>query len=218
MLCSNNHDNGSVLIFLDGYMGWVPCWPWTNSALVCIIVAFVLGFFVVQCGMSRNAVCVVILPSSCAVQTHYNDDDGSALIFVGWMYAWNGCWPWSNSAYVCIAACVLEFDGVTGVQLMQYEVVISPSCAIEIHSIMVMTALRWSSILECIMGPVSCWPWTNSAYVYIAWIWHVLLQYDVVIILSSSYAVQIHYNGDDGSALIVVGWMYVMGLVLTLNK
>ena len=85
-------------------------------------------------------------------------------------------------------------------------------------TIMVMTALRWSSILECIMGPVSCWPWTNSAYVYIAWIWHVLLQYDVVIILSSSYAVQIHYNGDDGSAFIVVGWMYVMGVVLTLDK
>ena len=43
------------------------------------------------------------------------------------------CWRWTISAYVCIAACVLEFDGVTGVQLMQYEVVISPSYAVEIH-------------------------------------------------------------------------------------
>ena len=55
---------------------------------------------------------------------------------------------------------------------------------------MVMAALRWSSILECIMGLVSCLPWTNSAYVYIAWIWHVLLRYGVVINLSLSSAVQ----------------------------
>ena len=81
------------------------------------------------------------------------------------------------------------------------------------------TVLPWSSILECIMGPVSCWTWTNSAYVCIAWIWHVLLQYEVIIILSSSCAVQIYYNGDHGgSTLIFVGWMYVMGVVLTLNK
>ena len=51
-----------------------------------------------------------------------------------------------------------------------------------------MAALRWSSILECIIGPVLCWPWTSSAYVYIAWIWHVLLQYDVIIISLLSYA------------------------------
>ena len=107
-------------------MGRVLCWSWTNSALVCIIVAFVLGACVVQSGISRNAVWVVILYSPCAVQTHHNDDDGSGLIFVGCMYAWNGYWLWPNSAYVCIAVCVLEFDGVTGVQWMRHEIVIVP--------------------------------------------------------------------------------------------
>ena len=60
--------------------------------------------------------------------------------------------------YVCIAACVLEFDDVTGVRFkfIQNEVLILPSHTIEIH-------------YNCdIMGLVSCWPWTNSAYVYIA--------------------------------------------------
>ena len=42
------------------------------------------------------------------------------------------------------------------------------------------------------------------------------MQYEVVI--SPSCAVQIHYNGADGSVLIFVGCMYETGVVLSLDK
>ena len=41
-------------------------------------------------------------------------------------------------------------------------------------------------------------------------------QYEVVT--SPSRAVQIHYNGADGSVLIFVGCMYETGVVLSLDK
>ena len=37
------------------------------------------------------------------------------------------CWRWMISAYVCIAACVLELGGVVGDRNNMHEVAISPS-------------------------------------------------------------------------------------------
>ena len=75
---------------------------------------------------------------------------------------------WTNRPYVCIACCVrlnlnvlwLAFDPVC------YEVVFSPSlCVVQMHYIiMAITALRRSSLVEC-MERALCCPCTNSAYV-----------------------------------------------------
>ena len=95
---------------------------------------------------------------------HYNGIDGSALIFVGWIY---GTGAVLDKQAVRLHCCVrlnlnvllFAFDPV------RYKVVISPSCVVQIHYIiMAITALRWSSLVEC-MERVLCWPWINSAYV-----------------------------------------------------
>ena len=72
---------------------------------------------------------------------------------------------------------------------------------------MAMAALRWSWSVEC-YGTVSCHTWTNRMYVCVyPWIgrcywWS--MQYNV-----SLRAVQIHYNGDDGSACVDFSWLNV---------
>ena len=68
---------------------------------------------------------------------------------------------------------------------------------------MAMATLRWSLSVEC-MKRVPCCPWTNRMYVCIA---ACALELGGVIddrcsMRSSLRAVQIHYNGDDGSACV----------------
>ena len=49
------------------------------------------------------------------IQIYCNGDDGSALLGLGWLNAWNGCrvaFGRTVRTFACIAACVLEFDGV----------------------------------------------------------------------------------------------------------
>ena len=63
---------------------------------------------------------------------------------------------------------------------MAYEVVISPSYVIYLSTctlIMAMTTLHWSSFVNR-MERVSCCPWTDSAYVFIA---SCVLEFDVII-------------------------------------
>ena len=60
----------------------------------------------------------IVIPPSRSVQIYYNEnDDGSALILVRWMYRMGivSCWPWANSAYVYEVYCwiwhvILVFD------------------------------------------------------------------------------------------------------------
>ena len=91
---------------------------------------------------------------------------------------------------------------------MQYKVVISLWCArIDLRSLNMWDGCRVVRL------------WTNSSYVHIAWIgrcYWCLMQYEVVISLSC--AVQIRYNGNGGSALIFVCWMYGTCVVLSLDE
>ena len=97
--------------------------PWTNSAYVCISIAWIRVI-----GDRWSIIKVVVIQfSSCAVPTRCNDNDGSVLILVDWMYATVLFWRWTNSWYVRIAACALEFGGAMYWWSIQYEVVISPS-------------------------------------------------------------------------------------------
>ena len=138
------------------------------------------------------------------------------------------CWPWTNSAYV------LKFDGVIGVRC-NTRAVILPSCAIlpsEYTTIMLITALHWSSLVDC-MERVSCRSCTIRSYVCItACEWSnstVLLVLDAVgpayqttscnFIFMRHFAFRIqHYNINNGRAPIFVGWMYGTGAVLTLDE
>ena len=100
-----------------------------------------------------------------------------------WMYVyvWNGTvsprWPWTKRRCVCtgvlVDRCVFDFEGVIRVRYtIQYEVVISPWCTVQIHCNngndgCVSTPPGWTH------GTVPCWPWTNRLYVCIVY-WGVL--------------------------------------------
>ena len=79
---------------------------------------------------------------------------------------WNGCRVgrlWTNSSYVHIA-----WTGRCYWCLMQYEVVISLSCAVQIRY----NGDGGSALIFvcCMYRTVSCCPWTNSVCVCVAWI------------------------------------------------
>ena len=68
----------------------------------------------------------VVISPSCAVQIHCNDDDdGSTLILFVECMERVLCWPWTNSAYVCIAVCVLKFGCSIGVRCNLHDVATS---------------------------------------------------------------------------------------------
>ena len=83
--------------------------------------------------------------------------------------------------------------------------------------------LRWPSFVEWCMELVLRWSLTNRLYVYIllkfdACCWR-SMQYEVVMPPACYFAAQMHYNGNDDSALIFVCWMYGTGdIALDLNK
>ena len=135
-------------------------------------------------------------------------------------------WPCTNSAYVCIALCALELEWRVYWRSMQYyEVIISASYAISLSTyttITTMMALCSSWFVER-MERVSCCPWTNRPYVRIAVCvcsnLKVLLVFDAVCGRNVTLIIYTHYNGNDGSALIFVCWMYgTTGVVLALNQ
>ena len=65
--------------------GTVSCCLWTNSAYVCVAAcAFELGSVVDDRCRMRS--------SLCAVQIHYNGDDGSACVDLYSLNVWNGCY------------------------------------------------------------------------------------------------------------------------------
>ena len=97
------------------------CAPWMNSACVYIAWISVIG--------DRSS----IKSSSRAVQIYWNDDDGSMLTFVCWMYGTVSCYCWTNSWYICIASCVLEFDTCYWCSIQYVMVIISTLRAVQIH-------------------------------------------------------------------------------------
>ena len=83
----HNDDAGSTLVFVGlsvECMERMPCCPWTNRMYVCVA-AFVLelgGVVYDRCSMRL---------SLCAVQIHYNGNDGSACGDLCLLNVWNGC-------------------------------------------------------------------------------------------------------------------------------
>ena len=75
-----------------------------------------------------------VIPPWCAVQTHYNCDDGCAFIFVNWLYETLWCWVCTNSGFVCTGdACVWIWMCYFGLTQYYYEIVTSPPCAVQIN-------------------------------------------------------------------------------------
>ena len=156
--------------------------PWTNSAYVYIGIAWirVIG---VRCSIIKV---VVIWFSSCAVPTHCNDNDGSVVILADWMYATGVVLALDKQlvrSYCCVCTwigrCyVLAIDAIWSCNLTLVHTS---------YTTITMTGLHRSSCMQCI----SFWPWANSAYVYNAWI-YVLLVFDAVI--SPSWALMRSLN------------------------
>ena len=135
---------------------------------------------------------------------------------------------WTNRAYVCIALCVrlnlnILFLAFEPVKILCYEVVVSPSCVVQIHYIIMMImALHRSSLVGC-MKRVLCWPWMNSAYVVllcacacIRLCYQWLLHYEVAILPSCAILLS---DGNGGSSSTFVCWIYgPTGVVLAVNQ
>ena len=155
-----NGDGGSALMFVCWMFRTVTYCPWTNS--VCVCVAWVGRCY--GCLMQYE---VVIISPPCAVQIHYNGDDGFVLIFVCWMSV--SGWPWTNRLYVCITACVVQF-GTCCWCSMQYEVVIN--LILMLCCPKTLKQCRWLLCIDrrwfnAYMERVLCWPCANSMYVYL---------------------------------------------------
>ena len=164
---------------------------------------------------------------------------------------WVSCWPCTNSAYVCVATCVIKLERVIGVRCVQMQY-IWWCCnliyfAVQIHYLL--SCWSWldekgvrlhcfvlefdtcyccSMQYEVVISPSSCAVQIHhddgSALICVGWIYGTYWcskRYGVVNNLTYHVlcAIQIHYNGDDGSdSLAFVGWMYGMGVVLALYE
>ena len=107
---------------------------------------------------------------SCAVQIHYNGDDGFSFIFVACMTPCrvgphiHRVVLW-NEQSVRLYWCVLEFEPMLYNCSMRYEVVMLPSCAVQIHyNVDGGCAFIF---VECIQLML-CFNLTNSMYVSIS--------------------------------------------------
>ena len=157
------------------FMKWVSCWRALDEQRVRLYCLNTCYWWSIQFE-------VVTSPSR-VVQTYCNGDDGSALIFVFWMYGTVSCCRWTNRRYVCIAACVLEFDICYSYSIRYVVVLISPLHAVQIHyngnAWRLGVDLRLSNVWNgCHFGPgrTAC---TFYCYLY-ARIWHVLLLFDIL--------------------------------------
>ena len=117
--------------------------------------------------------------------------------------------------------CALELE--LRVYWQYQEVIIWASYAISLSTyttIMAMTALCRLSFVER-MERVSCCPWTNRPYVRIAVCCSnlkVSLVFDTVCGRNVTLIIYTHYNGNDGSALIFLCWMYGTTVVVLALK
>ena len=129
-----------------------------------------------------------------AVQIYYNDDYGSSLIFVCWMYETGVALVVHEQRVRCLYCfvCSLELEWKVYWRLMQYiEAIISPSYAVSMSTyttMMAMTTICWSSFVE-LMERVLCGSCTNRPYVCIA---ACVLEFDGVIDVRCSMWSQCH--------------------------
>ena len=177
------------------YMERVPCWPWTNRTYVCVCLNLNV-LFVFNAVWGRNLTpmryFVVQIYTTMAMTTlHWSS-------LVGYMER-VPCW--TNSPYVCIAACAWTWMCYYW-RLIQYA--ISPSCVVQIHYItMTITALRWFSFVEC-MAWCRVVPGQTArtfALLCVCLNLKLLLVFDAVWGCNASHlcAVQTHHDGDGGS-------------------
>ena len=115
---------------------------------------------------------VIISPSSCVPQIHYN----ARWWFCVDLHLSNG-WrigpEQTNRPYVCIAACACAWAWTCQWFPMQYEVVISLNHVISKYTTMAITTLRWSLCVKC-MERVSCWRLAlNDQRVRLYWYVHI---------------------------------------------
>ena len=108
----------------------------------------------------------------------------------------SSCCTLTNSAYVCITACVIWIGKVCCVwcSMRSQFYPHAPFLSKQIHITMVMSTLHyWSSLVEC-MKRVSCWPWTNSSCVCVA-VW--VHEFEVIILV---------FNAVWGRGLTLIMW------------
>ena len=119
-----------------------------------------------------------------------------------------------NRQYVCLFIS-LKLGGIINWCLLQYEVVISLSCAIQIHH----NGDDGSSFVECIERCHVVRRRTASTFVLLRvqlnWMLCIGDWYSMMPSSAHPWSrVQIHYNVDDGSATIFLDWIYGNGAVL----
>ena len=160
-----------------------------------------------------------ILPSKHKHTMTYNGNNDSALVFVRWLNAWNGCRVGpkrTESTFVLLCVhldleVLLVFDPVWGCSLTLMRYICCPN------------TLQWqwwlcidlSSLVECIER-VLCWPWASRLCVCIAAC--ALELEDVIDVEWMRYEVVFSpfwYAGDGDSALIFVCWICCVDLKQT---
>ena len=120
------------------------------------------------------------------------------------------CWPWTNSAYVCIARSsnlkvLLVFDAVC-MMLQSHALFCCPNTLLTVVFAWVdKHTARTFGLLAAYVLEFDTYYWCS-------------LQHELVISSSSCAVQKIHYNGGDASALVFVGWMYETGIVSALDE
>ena len=182
-----NGDDGSVLIFVywiydTGVVLARPAW----TARTFILLEYVL--LVIDSVWSRN---LTLTRCQNTLQWRWRLCVGLRLLNV-----WNGCRivAGQTARTFVFTACVLEFDTYCWCSIQYVLVIISPLRAVQTHcnddAWCFCVDLRWFDVmllcfpntlkqwrwLLCVdlcwfhaWDGVSCWPWTNSVYVYLYW-------------------------------------------------
>ena len=105
MWCSNTLQwRWQLCVDLRWIYGMVSCWSGRADRTFVLVCACIWRCY--RCSMQCNATIMHALFKCTTI---------AMLIFVRWMYGILWCWSSTNSAYVCFATGVLEFEGVIGV-------------------------------------------------------------------------------------------------------
>ena len=192
---------------------------WNGVALRCVGPGQTVGTSVCVCAWiwqfywwsMQYEVVIAPSPSSCAVQIHH--DDGSALIFVGWICIWDGCRVdpgRTERTCVCLNLNVLfVFNAVWGrnLTLMRYFICCPNTLQWRWR---LCIDLRWLNIWNgCRVGQTVRTFELLCALEFervIIGVWSSMLwDHNLTLVRCPN---SLNYNGDYGSALIFVGWMY----------
>ena len=159
MCCPNaRHWRWRICVYYVRWMyGTVSFWPWTNRQCVYYwrVLETVIRFTEVW---GRN-------PWWCAIQMHYNVDDGCALfMFVECMERFRVVPGQTGRAFILVCVWILNCYSYA----IEHEVLIIPPswCTVQLNC-----NGRWWRLCVCVRwmyyGTVPCWPWTNRGCVCI---------------------------------------------------